>query len=110
MKNSGNGLLGAALIGVGLGLTAIGVALVIPACTNWSLGVLDEAVRRGRDTLHSGVETAATVAGTISAAAQKKYTEASKTARDRTAKAAGVVEKAARHVREQASSEYERSA
>ncbi|MBV8895154.1 MAG: hypothetical protein JO051_01480 [Acidobacteriaceae bacterium] len=104
MKNSGNGLLGAALIGVGLGLTAVGVALVIPACTNWSLGLLDEAVRRGRDTLNSGMETAASVAGNLSGRAQKKFSEASKTARHHTVKAATAVENAARQVREHAAS------
>ncbi len=104
MKSSGNGLLGAALIGIGMGLTAVGVALVIPACTDWSLGLLDEAVRRGRDTLNAGMGTAATVAGNISGVAQRKFTEASKTAREHTAKAAGAVETAARRVREHAAS------
>jgi hypothetical protein len=100
MRNSGNGFLGAALIGVGLGLTAVGIAMVVPACTNWSLGLLDEAVRRSRDTINSGVETAASLAGNLSGVAQRKFAEASKTARHHTAKAAGAVENAARQVRE----------
>ncbi|HZS55665.1 MAG TPA: hypothetical protein VFA65_14785 [Bryobacteraceae bacterium] len=104
MKNSGNGFLGAALIGIGLGVTAVGVAMVIPACTNWSLGLFDEAVRRSRDTINSGVETAASLAGNISGVAQRKFTEASKTAKEHAAKAAGAVETAARHVREYAAS------
>ncbi len=104
MKCSGNGYVGAALIGLGLGMAAVGVAMVIPACTNWSLGMLDEAVRRGRNTINSGVETAASLAGNLSGAAQRKFTEASKVAKDSTVKAAGVVENAARQVREYAAS------
>lgn len=101
--NSKNGLIGALLIGVGCGLTAVGIAMVIPACTNWSLGLIDETVKRGRDTINSGVETAASLAGQLSGTAQRKFGEASKTARERTAKAAEVVEHAARRVRETAS-------
>jgi hypothetical protein len=110
MKSSKNGFLGAALIGIGMGLTAVGVAMVIPAITDWSLDLFDETTRRWRETINSGVETAASVAGNISGAAQRKFAEASKTARERTAKAAGAVETAARQVREYASSEYEHSA
>jgi hypothetical protein len=101
--SSKSGLLGAALIGLGCGLTIIGIAMVIPACTNWSLGLFDEAVRRGKEGLTSGVETAASLAGQVTGKAQKKFDEASKTARERTAKAAGAVENAARRVREHAS-------
>lgn len=101
--NSRNGLMGALLIGVGCGLTAVGIAMVIPACTSWSLGLMDEVVKRGRDTLHSGVETAASFAGQLSGVAQRKFGEASKSAKESTAKAAGVVEQAARRVRETAS-------
>lgn len=104
MKGSSNGYLGAVLIGVGIGVAAIGFAMVIPACTNWSLGLVDEAVRRGRDTINSGVETAASLAGNLSGAAQRKFTEASKVAKESTVKAAGVVENAARQVREYAAS------
>jgi len=110
MKSSNNGLVGAALIGVGLGLTAVGVAMVIPAVTDWSMCLLDEVVRRGRDTLHSSIGTAADFAGNVSGVAQRKFTEAAKTAREGTAKAAGAVENAARHVRESAQSQYQESA
>ncbi len=101
--DSKNGLIGALLIGVGCGVTAVGLAMVIPACTNWSLGVMDEAFRRGRENLSSGIETAASYAGQLGGAAQRRFGEASKTARDTTSKAAGVVERAARRVREQTS-------
>jgi hypothetical protein len=101
--NSRNGLIGAALIGVGCGLAAVGFALVIPACTNWSLGLVDEVVKRGREGLSSGVETAASLAGQLTGVAHRKFGEASKTAKEKTAKAAGAVETAARRVRETAS-------
>jgi hypothetical protein len=105
MKRSGNGVLGSVLIGVGVGMTIVGVAMVIPACTNWALCAVDEAVRRGRETINSGVETAASLAGNISGVAQRRFSEASKAARERAAKAAGAVESAARHVREYAESQ-----
>ena len=101
--SSKSGLIGAALIGLGCGLTIIGIAMVVPACTNWSLGFMDEAVRRGKEGLTSGVETAASLAGQVRGRAQTKFEEASKTAREKTAKAASAVENAARRVREQAS-------
>ncbi len=102
-SNTNNGLVGAALIGLGCGLTAVGIALVIPACTNWSLGLIEQAMKKGKEGISSGVGSAASLAGQISGMAQKKFDEASKTARDRTAKAAEAVETAARHVREYAS-------
>jgi hypothetical protein len=94
-----SGLIGAALIGVGCGLTAIGIALVIPACANWSLSFAEQAIKKGK-------EGAATVAGTlgdIAGKAQQHFGEAAKTAKVHTAKAAGVVEDAARSLREYAS-------
>ena len=99
-RDSRNGMIGAALIGVGCGLTAVGIAMVLPIWTQWSLGVVQEATKKWRETVSSGVETAATFAGQVSGMAQRKFGEASKTARDRTAKAAGAVETAARRVRE----------
>lgn len=104
MRNdSRNGLIGAALIGVGCGLAAVGFALVIPACTSWSLSFMEQAVKKGRESLSSGVETAASLAGQLTGVAHRKFGEASKTARERTAKAAGAVETAARRVREHSS-------
>lgn len=102
--NSRNSLIGAALIGVGCGLAAVGFAMVIPACANWSLDMVGQAVKKGKETLNSGVETAASLAGQMHGTAHRKFGEASKTAREKAAKAAGAVENAARRVREQASS------
>ncbi len=101
--HSNNGLIGAALIGLGCGLTAVGLALVIPACTDWSLTLMERAVKRGREGINAGVESAASLAGQVSVMAQKKFDEASKTAKEKTARAASAVENAARHVREYAS-------
>jgi hypothetical protein len=105
MRNPGNGVWGAVLIGAGIGLAVVGVSMLVPTCANWAMDSFDEAVRRGRDTLNTGVESAASLAGNISGVAQRKFSEASKVARERTAKAAGAVENAARHVREYAESE-----
>ncbi|HEX4749196.1 MAG TPA: hypothetical protein VH302_06595 [Bryobacteraceae bacterium] len=105
IKTSGNGVLGAVLIGAGVGLAIVGAAMVIPACTGWCVDAFDETIRRGRETINSGMETAASLAGNLSGTAQRKFSEASKTARDRAAKAAGAVESAARHVREYAQTE-----
>ncbi len=102
-SNTNSGLIGAALIGLGCGLTAAGIALVIPVYTRWSLGLVDQYVKKGKDSLSSGVGSAASLAGQMHGMAYKKFDEASKTARGRTAKAAEAVENAARHVREYAS-------
>jgi hypothetical protein len=104
MKSStNNGLIGAGLIGLGCGLAAVGMAMVIPACTNWSLDLMGQAVKKGKEGISSGVESAASLAGQMSGMAQRKFDEASKTARGKTAQAAEAVESAARHVREYAS-------
>lgn len=100
MKRTNNsGLIGAALIGVGCGLTALGIALVVPACASWSLGFAEQALKRGKE----GVSSAAETLGDIAGKAQHHFGEAAKTAKTHTAKAAGVVETAARSVREYAS-------
>jgi hypothetical protein len=90
---------GAVLIGVGCGLTVTGLVLVIPACTNWSLGVLGDAFQKSRE----GVETAASTLGEFAGRAQHRFEVAAKTARSGASKAAGAVESAARHVRERTS-------
>lgn len=100
---SNTGLLGAALIGVGFGIGAVGVALLIPAFTDWSMNALERAIERTRENLSAGVETAAEFAGHIASKAQQTFSEAAKSARKTTAKAAGAVESAARTVREYAS-------
>lgn len=93
---SNNGVIGAILIGAGVGLTAAGLALVIPACMNWSAGLMEQAIRKGRE----GVESAAASIGDLAGHAQSRFGEAAKTAKATTARAAGAVETAARQVRE----------
>jgi len=91
-----SGILGATLIGVGCGLTAMGIALVIPACSSWTLGFLEQALRKGRE----GAGNAAELLGDLSGRAHHHFNEATKVAKAQTAKAAGVVESAARQVRQ----------
>jgi hypothetical protein len=100
MKTKSNsGAVGAILIGMGVGLTAAGLVLVIPACLNWSAGLMEQAIRRGRE----GVGNAAASLGEFAGHAQARFGDAAKTAKATTAKAAGVVESAARNLREYAS-------
>ena len=93
---SNNGMIGAVLIGIGVGMTAAGLVLVVPACMNWSAGLVEQAIRRGRES----VESAAATLGDVAGRAQSRFGDAAKTAKATTAKAAGAVEIAARHVRE----------
>lgn len=95
-NNSRSGVLGAVLIGVGCGLTAAGLALVIPAIASWSLKRAEEAIQLGRER----VEGAAALFGEVAGRAQQRFGEAAKTAKERTSKAASAVETAARKVRE----------
>ncbi|MBV8811011.1 MAG: hypothetical protein JO033_20265, partial [Acidobacteriaceae bacterium] len=87
---------GAVLISVGCGMTVAGLILVIPACTNWSLGVLGDVVQKSRDR----VENAASSLGEFAGRAQHHFQRAAKTARAGTSRAAGAVETAARQVKE----------
>lgn len=100
MKTKSNdGVIGAVLIGAGVGLTAAGLVLVIPACMNWSAGLVEQAVRKGRESVGSVAESIGDFAGH----AQSRFGDAAKTARATTARAAGVLETAARQVRESVS-------
>ena len=98
-RKSNQGVLGAFFIGLGCGLAAIGVALVVPACADWSLSFADRAVKRGREAIGSAADSLAEVAGSAS----QRFDSAAKAAKAGTAKAASVVESAARQVREYAS-------
>ena len=91
-----SGIIGATLIGVGCGLTAMGIALVIPACSAWSLGFIEQALRKSRE----GAGNAAEFLGDIAGRTHQHFSQAAKTAKSTTSKAAGVVENAARQVRQ----------
>lgn len=100
MKTRSNqGILGALFIGLGCGLAAVGVALVVPAVANWSLSTGDRVLRRSRELVGNAADTFAEVAGSAS----HHFDSAAKAAKAHTAKAAGAVETAARQVREYAS-------
>lgn len=93
---SRSGWTGAILIGLGCGLTAAGIALVIPSVANWSFRRAEEALQIGRENL----EGVAGFFGDFAGRAQQRFGDAAKAARQTTSKAAGAVENAARHVRE----------
>jgi hypothetical protein len=88
-KQSRNGVWGVILIGLGAGLTAAGLALVVPVCTTWSRSKLREAYRKGVDAL-----------GDVASKAQQPLGEAAKAAKQTTAIAAGAIESAAHYIRE----------
>jgi hypothetical protein len=96
---SNQGLLGALFFGLGCGLAAVGVALVVPACANWSLSLGDRVIRRSRDMVGEAADTIAEVAGSAS----QHFETAAKAARKTTHRAASAVEQAAKQVREYAS-------
>lgn len=98
---SKSGWTGAALIGIGCGLAAAGIVLVIPAVADWSIRRAGEAFEKGREQ----VENAAALFGDVAGRAQHHFGEAAKAAKKKTSKAAGAVETAARHVREFTESE-----
>ena len=102
-RSNNKGLLGAVLIGLGCGLTAAGLALVIPACADWSLNWLDEAFRRSREGMQDAAATLGDAAGRAQERFQHHFGEAAKSARNAASVAAGAVESAARHVREHTS-------
>jgi hypothetical protein len=78
------GLIGFGLIGVGCGLTAIGVALVVPVCASWSRGWLESAFRKGREGVISSMESAAATVGEFAGKAQHRFEEAARAARKET--------------------------
>jgi len=83
-SNSKASLVGFGLIGVGCGLTAIGVALVVPACASLSRCWLETAFRKGKEGMISSVETAAATVGEFAGKAQHRFEEAARTARKQT--------------------------
>lgn len=100
-RDTKSGVIGAILIGVGCGLTAAGIALVVPVIADWSMRRAQEYIRKGRER----VEDAAATFGEVAGRAQQRFGEAAKAARHHTSKAAGAVEHAARKVREHTESE-----
>jgi hypothetical protein len=102
-RDTKSGVIGAVLIGVGCGLTAAGIAIVVPVIADWSLRRAEQYIRKGRET----VEDAAAMFGEVAGRAQQRFGDAAKAARHKTSKAAGAVETAAKRVREYTEAESE---
>jgi hypothetical protein len=102
-KKSNNGVIGLALIGVGVAIVATGFTLVTPVCFSWSRNRLQDAYKRGKKGVISGFESAAETLGDVASKAQTPLGEAAKAARHTTAITAGAVESAAHYVREHVS-------
>lgn len=99
-KQTKNGILGVVFLGIGVGLAVAGVTLAVPVCASWSRSKLSAAVRKGREGLLTGIETAAEAFGEIASKAQPQFEGAAKAARQTTAIAAGAIESAAQYVKE----------
>jgi hypothetical protein len=77
-------LVGFGLIGVGCGLAVIGVAIVVPAGAAWSREWLEAAFRKGKESMMSGVQSAAATVGEVAGRAQQTFDEAARAARKHT--------------------------
>jgi hypothetical protein len=99
-KKTRNGVLGMVFLGIGVGLAVAGVTLAVPVCVGWSRSKLDEAYRKGKQGLLSGIETAAETLTEVANKAQQPLADAAKAARYTTAVAAGAIESAAHYVKE----------
>jgi len=99
-KQSQNGVTGLILIGLGAGLTAAGMALVVPVCATWSRSKLRGAYEKGKESVVLGFGTAADALGEIASKAQSPLGDAAKAAKQTTAIAAGAIESAAHYIKE----------
>jgi hypothetical protein len=99
-KQSRNGVVGLALIGIGAGLTAAGIAFVVPVCATWSRSKVREAYTKGREGIISGFESASDVLGDMADKAHQPLGEAAKAAKQTAAIAAGAIESAAHYIKE----------
>jgi hypothetical protein len=99
-KPARNGVLGLILVGLGAGLTAAGLALVVPVCATWSRSKLRDVYRKGKAGVMAGLETATDALGEMANKAQQPLGEAAKAAKQTTAIAAGAIESAAHYIKE----------
>jgi hypothetical protein len=99
-KKTNAGIAGLILVGVGAGLAAAGVALLVPVCASWSRKRLTNAFERGKESVRSGFESAAGKLSDVASRAQYPLGEAAKAAKQGTAIAAGAIESAAHYVKE----------
>lgn len=99
-NQSRNGVTGLILIGLGAGMAAAGLALVVPVCATWSRSKLRDAYQKGKESVVSTFETAADALGEVASKAQHPLGDAAKAAKHTTAIAAGAIESAAHYVKE----------
>lgn len=101
MENqSRNGVTGLILIGLGAGLTAAGLALIVPVCATWSRSKLRDGYQKGKESVVSTFGTAADALGDLASKAQTPFGDAAKAAKQTTAIAAGAIESAAHYIKE----------
>ena len=99
-KQSRNGVFGLVLVGLGAGLAAAGLALVVPVCATWSRSKVREVYRKGKGGVISGFETASDALGEMVNKAHQPLGDAAKAAKQTTAIAAGAIESAAHYIKE----------
>ena len=99
-NQSKNGVTGVILIGLGAGLTAAGLALVVPVCMSWSRSKVGDAYRKGKESVLSTFESVAEALGDVATKAQHPLGDAAKVAKQTTAIAAGAIESAAHYIKE----------
>ncbi len=99
-KQAKNGVYGLILLGLGAGMAAAGVALMVPVCTSWSRSKALQAYNKGKQGVLSGLESAADRLSEVASRAQQPLGEAAKAAKQTTAIAAGAIESAAHYIKE----------
>jgi hypothetical protein len=99
-KEPRNGVTGLILIGLGAGITAAGLALVVPVCTSWSRSKLRDAYQKGKESVLASFENAADALSEVASKAQHPLGDAAKAAKQTTAIAAGAIETAAHYIKE----------
>ena len=99
-KQSRNGVYGLVLLGLGAGIAAAGVALMVPVCTSWSRAKALHVYNKGKDGVLSGIGSAADRLSDMASRAQQPLGEAAKAVKQTTAIAAGAIETAAHYIKE----------
>jgi hypothetical protein len=107
-RDARNGVLGLALVGLGAGLAAAGMTLLIPVLTSWGRARVADIYSKGRESAIRSLEKAAETLGHITAKAQQPLSDAARAAKHTTAVAAGAIESAAHYIRERVEVEKDR--
>lgn len=93
--------LGAVLVGLGTGIAAFGAVLVVPALMSRASSTFAGVSDKLKDSVRSGLHSASDVFNEVASRSQVPIGEAAKAMKHTTAVAAGAIESAARHIREQ---------